>query len=234
MLCNTTQKTQKQRPGPWNLRHSTIGSLKTAVWQNLFPLLAASIHIEGMQQSTRHIFITLCRHSMKKNKKWMTLSNTSKEDAFHGFLAPWNFQSPDSPSIEKYTAFPGIILQYIDGFTLSNLAVYAPKSHWQYWQSVCDQAINIIHQITHKRILNADVRARNFNFQQEQRGRFKRFMNNFGSCYFPRDCDDDDHWWAWKSAQDEEGTLAYDMKKLLKEGYVYQRSALCTELDHRF
>lgn len=88
--------------------------------------------------------------------------------------------TPDSPSIEKYTAFPGIILQYIDGFPLSNLAVYAPKSHWQ---PVCDQAINIIHQITHKGILNTDVRTRNFIVQQDQRGQFRPFMIDFGSCY---------------------------------------------------
>lgn len=137
----------------------------------------------------------------------------------------------NSPSIEKYTAFPGILLQYIDGFPLLDLSIYAPKSEWQ---SVCDQAINTVHQITHKGILNTDVRTRSFIVQRDQRGQFRPFMIDFALCYFRRDCDDDDHFWAWKSAQDEEGTLAFAMKKLLKEGYVYQRSALYTELDHKF
>ena len=59
-------------------------------------------------------------------------------------------------------------------------------------------------------------------------------MIDFGSCYSRRDTEDENHWWAWKSAQNEEGTLAFAMKKLLKEGYFYERSVLYTELDRRF
>lgn len=62
-----TQLREDSKAKPWTLEseehyHRLIENGGVA---ELVPTLAPSIHIEGMQQRTRHIYTTLCRHSMK-------------------------------------------------------------------------------------------------------------------------------------------------------------------------
>lgn len=136
-----------------------------------------------------------------------------------------------SKLINKYTAIPGIILQHIDGFTLSELSVYAPKSNWQ---SICDQAIRTISQITLKGVLNADVKTRNIIVSKDQQGRFRVFVIDFGTCHFRRECERDREWWAWKAGEDEEGAVGYVMQRMLKGRFVYRRSALSIALGQEY
>lgn len=35
------------------------------------------------------------------------------------------------PSVEKHKTIPGILLQHIDRFPLSEVSVHAPRTHWQ-------------------------------------------------------------------------------------------------------
>ncbi|CAI4212719.1 unnamed protein product [Parascedosporium putredinis] len=51
----------------------------------------------------------------------------------------------------------GILLQYIEGFTLTNLISQAPQSSWQ---NIINQAIRITHILGDEEILNADSRLR--------------------------------------------------------------------------
>lgn len=136
-----------------------------------------------------------------------------------------------SKLINKYTAIPGIILQHIDGFTLSELSVYAPKSNWQ---SICDQAIRTISQIALKGVLNADVKTRNIIVSKDQQGRFRLFVIDFGTCHFRRECESDREWWAWKAGEDEEGAVGYVMQRMLNGGFVYRRSALSIALGQEY
>ena len=125
-------------------------------------------------------------------------------------------------SIEKHTAIPGIFMQHLDGFTLSNLSVYAPRTDWQ---AICDLAFDTVNRMTDEGILNVDIKTRNFIVHNDRQCGFKVFMVDFGLCHFRQECSDDDDWWHWKATQDEEGGLAWALGKELKEGFVYQRSA---------
>lgn len=136
-----------------------------------------------------------------------------------------------SKLINKYTAIPGILLQYIDGFPLSELSVYAPKDNWQ---SICDQAIRTINQISLKGVLNADVKTRNIIIGKDQQGRFKVFVIDFGTCHFRRECESDKEWWEWKAGEDEEGAVGYVMQSILKGWFIYRRSALSIALGQEY
>lgn len=134
-------------------------------------------------------------------------------------------------SIQEHTTIPGFLLQHIDGVHLSDLSVYVPQSHWQ---SVCDQALDTINKITGEGVLKMDVKPRNFMVCKDPKDRFKVFMFDFGLCHFHWDCNNDDHFWEWKAAEDEEGSLGRAMEKILKEGFVYRRSDRQEELDRKY
>ncbi|KAE8398646.1 hypothetical protein BDV37DRAFT_275938 [Aspergillus pseudonomiae] len=121
-------------------------------------------------------------------------------------------------SVSKYTDIPGILLEYIDGFPLTD-------------QSLCEQAINIIHQVGDRGILNEGVKTRSFVIQKSPERRFKMFMLDFALCKFRRDYESEKEWWEWKAIQDEEGAVGYIMRNRLQGGFVYHRSALYTKLD---
>ena len=105
-------------------------------------------------------------------------------------------------SVSKYTDIPGILLQYIDEFPLTDIAAHAPR---EAWQSLCEQAICIVHHISDRGILNEDVKTRSLTIQINSEGTFKMFMLDFALCDFHRDYKSEEEWWGWKATQDEEG-----------------------------
>ncbi|OGM43039.1 hypothetical protein ABOM_009291 [Aspergillus bombycis] len=131
-------------------------------------------------------------------------------------------------SVSKYTEIPGILLEHIDGFPLTDIAVHAPR---EAWQSLCEQAIHIIHQVGDRGILNEDVKTRSFVVQKSSERKLKMLMLDFALCKFRRDYESEKDWWEWKAIQDEEGAVGYVMRRRLQGGYVYHRSALYTRLD---
>ncbi|KAE8415951.1 hypothetical protein BDV36DRAFT_310589 [Aspergillus pseudocaelatus] len=87
-------------------------------------------------------------------------------------------------SVNKYIDVPGVLLQYIDGFLLTDMAAHAPR---EVWQSVCDDAIQIVNLIGDRGILNGDVKTRNFIVQENPGRKFKVFMIDFALCNFRRE-----------------------------------------------
>ena len=67
---------------------------------------------------------------------------------------------------QKFFDIPGILLEHIDGFGLSNLAAKVPKD---YWQSICDDAVLTVNAAGDCGILNKDIRPDNFVFREIQR-----------------------------------------------------------------
>ena len=177
--------------------------------------------MQGLYKTEREVYSTL---KDLQGKRIPRLLHTLTFPAFSTSYAT-------SKLINKYTAIPGILLQHIDGFPLSELSVYAPKSNWQ---SICDQAIRTINQITIMGVFNADVKTRNIIVSKDQQGRFRVFVIDFGTCHFRRECGSDREWWAWKAGEDEEGAVGYVMQRILKGGFVYRRSALSIELGREY
>ncbi|KAK4143002.1 uncharacterized protein C8A04DRAFT_29404 [Dichotomopilus funicola] len=71
----------------------------------------------------------------------------------------------------------GILLQYIDGFSLSKVQYHAPKSEWQ---GIVDQAVTIVQAVGDHGVLNRDVRPDNFIVQPAGGGCYRVFMIDFG------------------------------------------------------
>lgn len=143
---------------------------------------------------------------------------------------PSSSSSP-AESVNKYIEIPGILLQYIDGFPLSDIAAHAPMATWQ---TICDDAIQIVNLMSHRGILNKNVTTWSFIVHKSPENILQVFMKDFALCNFRREFEDEEDWREWKANQDEEGAVGYVMQKYLKGGFVYQRSALYEKLDRDF
>lgn len=139
--------------------------------------------------------------------------------------------SSNETSVDKYLDIPGVLLQYIDGFLLTNIATYTPRDTWQF---LCDDAIRIINLIGDQGIRNQDVNTRSFIVQRKPGERFKVFMIDFALCSFRREYRDETDWRQWKAREDEEGAVGFVMQKYLKGGFVYNRSGSYEKLDWDF
>ena len=82
---------------------------------------------------------------------------------------------------EELFQVKGILIQYIEGFTLSALPDHAPQSSWQ---NIVDQAVSIVHVLGDNNIMNQDVRPDNFMISLKGNGRYQVFMIDFGLCRF--------------------------------------------------
>jgi hypothetical protein len=139
---------------------------------------------------------------------------------FLGSVALLGHDSPSglqSTAVNKYVDCPGILLQYIEGFLLSDLASFAPKATWQ---KICEDAIRIANLLANRGILDEDVKPRNFIVHKESaKGSakeladgFKVFMIDFALGKFRRQYQDERDWWESEATQDEEGAVGYVMQ----------------------
>ncbi|RAQ47418.1 hypothetical protein AFGD_008750 [Aspergillus flavus] len=122
--------------------------------------------------------------------------------------------SSQEPSVNKYIDVSGVL--------------------YKVWQSVCNEAIQIVNRIGDRGILNEDVKTRNFIAQENPGRKFKVFMIDSASCNFRSEYEDETDWWKWKAIQDEEGAVGYVMQEYLHGGFVYRRSARYKQLDWEF
>jgi RIO-like serine/threonine protein kinase len=78
------------------------------------------------------------------------------------FLASVHLPSCDTDIPQKFLKYfdiRGILMEYIEGFSLSELKTKTPQSQWQV---ICDDAIHIVNLIGDHEILNNDVCPENF------------------------------------------------------------------------
>ncbi len=111
----------------------------------------------------------------------------------------------------------GILLQYIDSFSLSKVQDHAPKSEWQ---GIVDQAVAIVQVIGDHGILNRDVRPDNFIVQRDKSDCYWVFMIDCGLARLRCWNEPDRNWAKAKLNKDEEGAVGLVMKKrLAREGF---------------
>ncbi|KAH6621032.1 hypothetical protein B0J18DRAFT_480504 [Chaetomium sp. MPI-SDFR-AT-0129] len=106
----------------------------------------------------------------------------------------------------------GILLQYIDGFSLSEVQDHAPRSEWQ---AIVDKAVNIVQAVGDHGVLNRDVRPDNFIVQRDSSGCYRVFMIDFGLARLRGANETDRDWAKAKLNKDEEGAVGLVMKKRL-------------------
>lgn len=111
----------------------------------------------------------------------------------------------------------GILLEYLEGFTLSSLQESAPRSSWQ---DIVDQGIRITHVLGDNNILNSDVRPDNMMAISQGNGKYRVCMIDFGHCRIRREDESDHDWGRAKWFQDEEGAFGVVMRgDLAKVGF---------------
>ena len=114
----------------------------------------------------------------------------------------------------EYYKIKGILLELIDGFTLSQLVDKAPRKDWQ---KICDQAIGVVQLCDEWEILNEDVRAANVLVTPlPLENAYRVVLLDLAFCRL-RDSDEFAvEWIRTKGEQDEEGAIAMEMQNILQ------------------
>jgi hypothetical protein len=106
----------------------------------------------------------------------------------------------------------GLLLEYIDGFTMEEIVDHAPRSAWQ---DIVDQAVAATHLLGDHNILDRDRRPMNYMVSPKKEGGFRVAMVDFGVARFRREDESDREWGKAKLTKDEEGAVGLVMKKKL-------------------
>ncbi|TIA53106.1 hypothetical protein D6C77_08253 [Aureobasidium pullulans] len=143
-----------------------------------------------------------------------------------------SISSSDEDSDPRIVSIPGILIQHIKGFHLTDLHEHLPRDNWQ---STVDSAIKTLNHIQECGILNRDLNTRNFIVDSLTRD---VMMIDFGIISFREDVQDDREWDELQAAEDEEGAVGLLMKTYLKErgggSIIYKPSERALRLAWRF
>jgi hypothetical protein len=126
-------------------------------------------------------------------------------------LSASSVDSEDSEVEPQLVAIPGLLLQRIHGFPLTELHSNLPKEHWQ---STVDSALNVIHHVHDCGITNRDLAARSFLVDPSTRS---VTMIDFGMVSFREHAKDDKEWEWWQYFNNEEDDIAWFMMDYLHE-----------------
>ena len=122
----------------------------------------------------------------------------------------------------------GILLEFIPGYSLAELAKYAPQSSWQ---RICDETIRTVNLISDHGILNEDVKPRNVLIRRRDSfSESEVVIIDFAQCKFRATGQSEEDWKHEKWGQDEEGAIGYVMAHKLNGAFKYRPSYhfLCT------
>ena len=117
----------------------------------------------------------------------------------------------------EFMEVKGILIEFISGFSLAELSDNAPR---EFWQTVCDQAVQIVHRISDHDILNEDTDIKNFMVTPSginAENAYRVVMLDFADCRFRHDYESDDECaYEKRSSPDEEAIGAVMQDKLKK------------------
>jgi hypothetical protein len=127
-------------------------------------------------------------------------------------LTPSNVEEPSQREDLDLFHVKGILLEYVEGFSLSDIHDRCPRSAWQ---DIVGQAIAIVNVLGDQNILNQDVRPENFMVSAKKDDKYQVYMIDFGQCRLRRKDESESEWGRAKFNQDEEGAVGLVMKKML-------------------
>jgi serine/threonine protein kinase len=132
---------------------------------------------------------------------------------------------------ERITPIPGLLMQYVEGFHLTDLHKHLPSKHWQ---SILDSAVQTIGKIQDSGILNDDVNTRSFIVDPTHHV----VMIDYGLVRFREDFKTQRDWARSQASYDEEGAVGSVMPFYLKRdtGIImyHDHSDYARRLDWRF
>lgn len=130
----------------------------------------------------------------------------------------------------------GIMIEFIEGYNLSDLAQNEPQSAWQ---NICDEAVRAVNLIGEHGVLNEDVRTHNILVRKRAISSAQApeiFIIDLAQCRFREDYVSEAAWNHEKRRQDEEGAIGFVMAQKLKGAVEYKPSypyrcycSICTE-----
>lgn len=177
----------------------------------------------------------LCRRTYNTESDAYSLLHDMQGKHVPRLFARLLLRSSDSSAAhEMYLDCPGILLEYIQGFPLTDLADNAPEKDWQY---ICEDAIRIVHLIGDRGICNRDVTTRSFIVREDPGPgprTFKVFMTDFGLCVFRSQAKNDREFNEWQADEDEEGAVGRVVETRLKGGFKYDLSSRAQWLLYEF
>lgn len=136
-------------------------------------------------------------------------------------LAQVRWQPTTDPLLEmpsntaEYFEVKGILMELIDGYTLSEMPTKAPREDWT---DICHEAVRIVRLLDDYLILNEDVRPSNIMITSGSlQDKYRVVMMDFGHCVFREAGETDKKWGRRKWNQDEEGAIGLVMRHRLKQ-----------------
>lgn len=134
-----------------------------------------------------------------------------------------NDDEEDDDVDTRIISIPGILIQHIEGFHLTDLHKNLSSEHWQ---TVVDSAVKVVSNIQDCGILNCDVNTRSFIVDPLSH---KVMMIDFGIVCFREDAEGDRHWEELQATRDEQGAVALVMKSYLERDTGISIVNRCTE-----
>jgi serine/threonine protein kinase len=117
----------------------------------------------------------------------------------------------------EFLEIKGVLLEFIDGCTLSEMPSKIPREDWG---DICHQAVQVVRLLDDYSILNRDVRPSNVMVTRSVPDKYRVVMLDFGQCIFRQPEDTDKQWGRRKWTMDEEGAIGKVMEHRLKKlGY---------------
>jgi hypothetical protein len=110
---------------------------------------------------------------------------------------------------------PGILMQYIDGFLLSDLHEHPPRDRWQ---SIVDSALKKLNRTQDCGIFNIDAQTRSFLVDPLT---LEVMMIDFGIVRFREDFEDDEEWETYLCNPSQEKAIGAMMKINLRVDAQY-------------
>jgi hypothetical protein len=119
----------------------------------------------------------------------------------------------------EFLEIKGLLLELIDGCTLSEMPRKVPR---EYWGDICHQAIQVVRLLDDYSIRNEDVRPSNIMVMRSAPNKHRIVMLDFAQCVFRKPEDTDKQWGRLKWSRDEEGAIGMVMQHRLKKlGYDF-------------
>ncbi|PGH23233.1 hypothetical protein AJ80_02649 [Polytolypa hystricis UAMH7299] len=153
-----------------------------------------------------------------EERRWWT---AAQRETFVQWFCLLRFQDPspgtEAHSEEKYVDCPGILLEYIQGFPLREIADKIPEEDWQ---EIGEET---------------DIKDRSFVLREDpDTKKFEVVILNFGNCTLRSHAKDDDGFVESQAYADEEGMTGYMMERLSKGAFVFQRSTWSEKLQWKY
>ena len=145
----------------------------------------------------------------------------------HGKKVPRFFADVHLKDFSTQNSFfevQGIIIEFIEGYNLSDLAENEPQSAWQ---NVSDEAIRTVNLIGDYGVLNKDVCSRNVLVKKRAISSAEApeiIVIDLALCRFREDYTSEAAWIHEKSLEDEEGGIGFPMAHELKGAVIYKPS----------